>query len=66
MLLAVALSLLTQLPDGGLVRAPDGGLPPVGLTCLPTWYAGTVKWKADAGGWGIELETEVEIVGEDA
>ncbi|MFO0594480.1 MAG: M15 family metallopeptidase [Myxococcaceae bacterium] len=66
MLLAVALAVLAQA-DGGLdagvpgsrviVRAPDGGLPPAGLSCLPTWYAGTVKYKADAGGWGIELET---------
>lgn len=59
MLFAITLSMLAQVSDGGVVRAPDGGLPPVGLTCLPQWYAGTVKFKPDAGGWGIELETGV-------
>lgn len=54
MLLAATLSILLSQADGGL-RAPDGGVPPVGLACLPTWYAGTVKWQAD-GGWGIQLE----------
>jgi hypothetical protein len=72
-LLAVALAtLLTQsdagtrpldagvrTPDAG-VRAPDGGLPPAGLACLPTWYAGTVKWRAD-GGWGLDLESGVFV-----
>lgn len=39
-----------------LVLAADGGMPPPrGLTCLPTWYAGTVQHRADAG-WGLQLE----------
>lgn len=49
------------LPDGGVVitvRAPDGGLPPRGLACLPNWYAGTVTWRAD-GGWGLALTSDV-------
>ena len=57
MLLALALSTFLTQSDGGL-RSPDGGLPPIGLTCLPTWYAGTVKWKPDAG-WGLDLENGV-------
>ena len=57
MLLAVALATLLTQSDAG-IRAPDGGLPPVGLTCLPAWYAGTVKWKTDAG-WGLDLENGV-------
>lgn len=39
-----------------LLLAHDGGVPPRGLACLPTWYAGTVKFQADAG-WGLQLET---------
>lgn len=46
-------SLLVHVDAG--VRAPDGGLPPAGLSCLPTWYAGAVNWRAD-GGWGLELD----------
>ena len=57
MLLAITLTLLAQT-DGGLSRAPDGGLPPIGLACLPTWYAGTVKWQPDAG-WGIQLDDRI-------
>ncbi len=43
-------------PDAGalLPRSPDGGLPPPGLACLPTWYAGSVVFEAD-GGWGFRL-----------
>lgn len=53
MLLAVvAASALGQTAGW---RAPDGGLPPAGLACLPTWYAGTVRWQSDAG-WGLQLE----------
>jgi D-alanyl-D-alanine carboxypeptidase len=33
----------------------DGGVAPVGLSCLTRWYAGTAQWKPDAG-WGIELD----------
>ncbi|HEY1088610.1 MAG TPA: M15 family metallopeptidase [Archangium sp.] len=58
-LIAVVLSSLLSATDGG-VRAPDGGRPPPGLTCLPTWYAGTVNWKADAG-WGLDLENGVFV-----
>lgn len=58
MLLAVALTTLLSQSDGGVARAPDGGLPPPGLACLPRWYAGTVKWKSDAG-WGLDLENGV-------
>ena len=59
MLLAVALATLLTQSDGG-VRAPDGGRPPPGLACLPTWYAGTVKWSADAG-WGLDLASGVFV-----
>ena len=48
MLPAVVLLTLAQ-------GAPDGGVPPAGLACLPQWYAGSVVWKADAG-WGLQLE----------
>lgn len=58
-MLAVFLALTVTQLDGG-VRAPDGGLPPKGLACLPTWYAGTVKWRGDAG-WGLDLETGVFV-----
>lgn len=34
---------------------PDGGLPPPGLACLPTWYAGSVAYDVDAG-WGLVLD----------
>lgn len=47
MLLALALT--------STLAASDGGTPPPGLGCLPTWYAGTVKWRQDAG-WGLDLE----------
>ena len=51
--------------DGGVTeraepRSPDGGLPPRGLSCLPTWYAGTVKWQPDAG-WGLDLANGVFV-----
>jgi hypothetical protein len=39
---------------GRSLRLPDGGVPPRGLACLPTWYAGTVSFRPD-GGWGLEL-----------
>ena len=58
MLLAVVLTLLSQTDAG--IRSPDGGLPPVGLTCLPTWYAGKVKWSVDAG-WGLQLDNGVFV-----
>lgn len=59
-MLAAFLALTLTQADGGVwaPRAPDGGLPPAGLACLPTWYAGTVKWKGDAG-WGLDLENGV-------
>ncbi len=59
MLLAVALTSILATSDGG-VRAPDGGLPPAALRCLPNWYAGTVKWREDAG-WGLDLENGVFV-----
>lgn len=52
LLAAIFTNLLGQSDAG--TRAPDGGLPPPGLACLPNWYAGTAKWRAD-GGWGLEL-----------
>lgn len=42
-----------ERPDGGYER-PDGATPPRGLSCLPTWYAGTVIRHPEAG-WGLEL-----------
>jgi hypothetical protein len=60
MLAALLALTLAQVDGGVLVRAPDGGLPPKGLACLPTWYAGTVKWKSDAG-WGLDLENGVFV-----
>ncbi len=59
MLLAVALITVLTQSDGG-ARAPDGGRPPAGLACLPTWYAGAVKWQPDAG-WGLDLENGVFV-----
>lgn len=62
--LALLLALITAQDagvDAGVrvvARAPDGGLPPRALACLPQFYAGTVKWKADAG-WGFDLESGV-------
>lgn len=58
LLLAVVLSIDGGAsPDGGPrgARSPDGGRPPRGLACLTTWYAGTVIWQADAGGWALSL-----------
>ena len=60
MLLAVALHVLLTQSDSG-IHAPDGGLPPVGLACMPTWYAGAVKWDADAG-WGLALDNGTFLV----
>jgi hypothetical protein len=51
LLLALA---LTQL-DAGTGSVPDAGLPPAGLACLPSWYAGTVAYDSDAG-WGLALD----------
>jgi hypothetical protein len=53
----LVLALVLSQADGGVAqraRTPDAGPAPTALTCLPTWYAGTVKWKADAG-WGLDL-----------
>ena len=36
------------------VVSADAGVPPKGLACLPTWYAGTVTFARDAG-WGLSL-----------
>ena len=47
MLLALLTTVIAQLPDGGM--------PPRGLSCLPTWYAGEVVYEED-GGWGLELQ----------
>lgn len=57
MLLAVAVAAVLGQAGGWNWPAPtpDAGRPPPGLACLPTWYAGTVHWKADAG-WGLQLE----------
>ncbi len=41
--------------------APDGGVAPRGLMCLPNWYSGTVKYRPDAG-WGMELESGTFLV----
>jgi D-alanyl-D-alanine carboxypeptidase len=64
-LLFVATLAMAQV-DGGsldagsapLAQSADGGQPPRGLACLTHWYAGTVKWKPDAG-WGIDLANGV-------
>ncbi len=48
----VALALALSA-DAGL-EPPDGGSPPRGLSCLPTWYSGRVSLRPDAG-WGLEL-----------
>jgi hypothetical protein len=66
LVLALLLSQADASVDAGvalapLSLAPDGGLPPRGLRCLPTWYEGTVKWRADAG-WGLDLATGVFVV----
>lgn len=53
--LVVALVGASSLAADGGLRAPDGGVPPRGLACLSTWYAGTPTFRAD-GGWGLELE----------
>ncbi len=45
---------MTPLMLGLLLSAVDAGPPPKALTCLPTWYAGVVAWRADAG-WGLGL-----------
>lgn len=50
--LVLALVLL-QTADAGS-RVGDGGLPPHGLACLPSWYSGTPQWQPEAG-WGLEL-----------
>lgn len=54
MLVSIALNLVLAQGTPTLPRAPDGGLPPAGLSCLPRWYAGVVVWNAD-GGWGLAL-----------
>ena len=41
--------MLGQLDAGLFMGAPAG------LTCLPTWYAGTVTQQSD-GGWGLQLD----------
>ena len=53
MLPALAVALVLSSTGAGPAR-PDGGVPPRGLACLPTWYAGTVTYRED-GGWGLEL-----------
>jgi hypothetical protein len=49
-----AVAVATALAADAGPLAPDGGAPPRGLSCLPTWYAGTVTFRPDAG-WGLEL-----------
>lgn len=48
-----------------LMTQADAGAPPRGLSCLPTWYAGTVSYRADAG-WGLQLESGVFVPWESA
>lgn len=49
------LALVLAQPDaGGDAGVRDAGAPPPALACLPTWYAGAVAWREDAG-WGLEL-----------
>lgn len=52
---SLLLALLASQVDGGVAALADGGMPPAALACLPNWYAGTVQWRPDAGGWGLEL-----------
>lgn len=41
-----------------LVAQAGSPAAPRALRCLPTWYAGTVKWVPEAG-WGLHLENGV-------
>lgn len=52
---SLLLALLASQVDGGVAALADGGMPPAALACLTNWYAGTVQWRPDAGGWGLEL-----------
>jgi len=58
MLPLLAATLALGALDGGAVGdldpGPDGGPPPPGLACLPSWYLGEPRFLADAG-WGLQL-----------